>query len=238
VAERAIPGAIAVGVDRSGDRLVRARAEGVAAPLVRADLLDLPTRTGAFDAVLCSEVLEHLDNDRAALAELRRVLRPGGRLVVTVPHADYPFTWDPVNRTLERAGRQPIRSGPIVGIWTNHLRLYRPGDLRERLRTAGFVVDEIDEQTHHALPFTHFLLYGVGRVLVERRLLPSATRRSASRYQPGAGAPRRESVAVGLVRRVLRRIDGRNDHLPQGTRSFVSLVAAAHVPVAAGDRPR
>ncbi|HEV7759908.1 MAG TPA: glycosyltransferase [Acidimicrobiales bacterium] len=242
VAERAAPGATAVGVDRSAERLGRARAEGVAAPVARADLLDLPVPGGAFDAVLCSEVLEHLDDDRVALVELRRVLRPGGRLVVTVPHADYPFAWDPINRTLERLGRRPIRRGPVVGIWTDHVRLYRPADLRERLRTAGFVVDEVDEQTHHALPFTHLLLYGLGRALVERRMLPAAARRAASRYQPGpeavAGDGRRhDSVAVGLVRRVLHRADRRNDHLPPGTRSFVSLVAAAHVPVADRDLP-
>jgi glycosyltransferase involved in cell wall biosynthesis/SAM-dependent methyltransferase len=242
VAERAAPGATAVGVDRSAERLGRARAEGVAAPVARADLVDLPTPTGAFDAVLCSEVLEHLDDDRAALVELRRVLRPGGRLVVTVPHADYPFAWDPINRTLERLGRRPIRRGPIVGIWTDHVRLYRPADLRERLGTAGFVVDEVDEQTHHALPFTHLLLYGLGRALVERRLLPAAARRAASRYRPGPEAiagegRRRNSVAVGLVRGLLLRVDRRNHHLPPGTRSFVSLVAAAHVPVADRDLP-
>lgn len=233
VAERAAPGAVAVGVDRSRERLGRAAAEGVTAPLAQADLHDLPVRAGTVDAVLCSEVLEHLADDRRALHELRRVLRPGGRLVVTVPHADYPFAWDPVNRVLEWAGRRPITRGPIVGIWTDHVRLYRPGELRERLTGAGFVVDELDEQTHHALPFNHFLLYGVGRVLVERRLLPPGARRAASRYQPtGAGGAGGEggSVAIGLVRRLAQRVDRRNDHLPPGTTTFVSLVASAHVP--------
>lgn len=228
VAERAARGAAAVGVDRSAERLTRAAAEGVTSPLSQADLHDLPVRTGAFDAALCSEVLEHLDDDRRALRELRRVLRPGGRLVVTVPHADYPVAWDPVNRALERAGRAPIRRGPYVGIWTNHLRLYRPADLQARLEEAGFVVDEVESQTHHALPFTHFLLYGVGRVLVERRLLPAGARQAASRYQ-GPGSPGR-SGAIGVVRRVLARVDRRNDHLPPGTRTFVSLVASAHAP--------
>ncbi|MEO0786120.1 MAG: class I SAM-dependent methyltransferase, partial [Pseudomonadota bacterium] len=41
----------------------------------------------AFDAVICSEVLEHLPDYDAALAEIRRVLKPDGRLCITVPHA-------------------------------------------------------------------------------------------------------------------------------------------------------
>lgn len=227
VAERAAPGAAAVGVDRDAERLARAAAAGVTSPLALGDLGDLPIRAGAFDAVLCSEVLEHLDDDGRALDELQRVLRPGGRLVVTVPHAAYPLAWDPVNWLLERLGRAPIRSGPLVGIWTNHVRLYRPEELRQRLSAAGFVVDEVEEQTHHALPFTHFLLYGIGRPLVERGLLPERARRSAGRYQDGDD---RGSGAVDLVRRLLRRVDRRNDQLPAGTRSFVSLVASAHVP--------
>ncbi|HMG44802.1 MAG TPA: glycosyltransferase [Acidimicrobiales bacterium] len=219
VAERAEPGALAVGVDRSVERLGRAVATGVESPLARADLRDLPLRTGAFDAVLCSEVLEHLDDDLGALRELHRVLRPGGRLVVTVPHADFPLAWDPINRLLERLGRRPITSGPIVGIWTNHVRLYRPDHLRARLVDAGFVVDEVEEQTHHALPFTHLLLYGVGRVLVERGVLSG-----------GAGGRSVGGRAVGLVRTILARVDRRNEHLPPDTRTFVSLVAAVHVP--------
>ena len=219
VAEQAQPGVVALGVDRSVERLGRAEAAGVESPLAQADLLDLPLRTGALDAVLCSEVLEHIDDDRGALLELRRVLRPGGRLVVTVPHADYPFAWDPINRVLERLGRRPITSGPIVGIWTNHVRLYRPDDLRSRLAEAGFVVDEVEEQTHHALPFTHLLLYGVGRALVERGVLSG-----------GAGGRSVGGRAVGLVRGALARVDRRNDHLPSDTRTFVSLVASVHVP--------
>ena len=47
--------------------------------------LRLPFPDGAFDRVIASEVLEHIPDDRAAIAELARVLRPGGTLAVTVP---------------------------------------------------------------------------------------------------------------------------------------------------------
>ena len=57
--------------------------EGGVGAGVRGDALRLPFPDGAFDKVICAEVLEHLDDDSAAMAELARVLRPGGMLAVT-----------------------------------------------------------------------------------------------------------------------------------------------------------
>jgi SAM-dependent methyltransferase len=51
----------------------------------RADVARLPFKDGAFDAVVCSEVLEHIPDSRKAVRELVRVLKPGGELVVSVP---------------------------------------------------------------------------------------------------------------------------------------------------------
>ena len=45
----------------------------------------LPFAAGAFDTVLCSEVIEHITDDRQAVSELSRVLKPGGRLIISVP---------------------------------------------------------------------------------------------------------------------------------------------------------
>ncbi len=53
--------------------------------LCAADARDLPCADGAFDLVICSEVLEHVREDRRAVAEITRVLRPGGVLAVSVP---------------------------------------------------------------------------------------------------------------------------------------------------------
>lgn len=55
--------------------------------LLAGDALRLPFADGAFDAVICSEVLEHIPDYRAAIAEIARVLRPGGRLCVSVPRS-------------------------------------------------------------------------------------------------------------------------------------------------------
>ena len=51
----------------------------------------LPFQTGTFDLILSHEVLEHVQDDRKAVAEMARVLRPGGRMVIFVPNRGYPF---------------------------------------------------------------------------------------------------------------------------------------------------
>jgi ubiquinone/menaquinone biosynthesis C-methylase UbiE len=72
------------------DMLAALRAEGEAAPpasatALSADATRLPFPDGAFDAVIAAEILEHIPDDAAAMAEIARVLRPGGTVAVTVP---------------------------------------------------------------------------------------------------------------------------------------------------------
>jgi ubiquinone/menaquinone biosynthesis C-methylase UbiE len=94
---------------------------------LRGDIQRLPFPDGAFDCVIASEVLEHLPDDRGALAELTRVLRPGGILAVSVP-----------------------RTGPEALCWAlsrqyrntpgGHVRIYRRRPLRRMVARAGFRV--------------------------------------------------------------------------------------------------
>lgn len=58
---------------------------------LRGTVLDLPFRDGYFDCVACTQVLEHLADDRRAAAELTRVLKPGGFLLITVPIPPAPW---------------------------------------------------------------------------------------------------------------------------------------------------
>lgn len=97
---------------------LRARGADGANPVVRGDLQRLPLPDAAFDAAVCAEVLEHLDDDAAALAELARVLRPGGLLLVTVPAGPYRYDW--------------------TDRWAGHRRRYDAAALAARLREAGF----------------------------------------------------------------------------------------------------
>lgn len=88
----------------------------------------LPFGNDQFDCIVCIDVLEHLDGDQRFLAELRRVLRPGGRLIVTVPNGD-PKLW--ANRIKWRFGMTP----EIYG----HTRAgYTAAELTDSVKQAGF----------------------------------------------------------------------------------------------------
>lgn len=149
--------------------------------ITQASIYAQPYADNSFDGVILSEVLEHIDDEKGGLRELWRVLKPGGILAVTVPHANYPFWWDPINKTLETLFNRPIRSGTFAGIWANHVRLYTPDHLRNVVAEAGFLVEEERSFTHHSFPFIHNLVYGVGKPLLEAGALPKEMAKAADR---------------------------------------------------------
>lgn len=152
-------------------------------PLHNANLYHLPYASNTFDAVILSEILEHVDDDVAGLQEAYRVLKPGGIVAITVPNANYPFWWDPINKTLEALFGTHIQTGPLAGIWANHVRLYTMKELRESVLQAGFVIDEERSFTHYCFPFIHNLVYGLGKPLLESGALPAELARAADRTQ-------------------------------------------------------
>lgn len=88
-------GAHAYGVDISPPIVVRARAAFDAGPRALrgtvGDVRDLPFRDGSFDAVYSMGTIEHFDETERAVAEIARVLKPGGRAIVGVPNRHDPF---------------------------------------------------------------------------------------------------------------------------------------------------
>lgn len=145
------------------------------------NIYQMPYADNTFDAVILSEVLEHLEDDKQALAEAYRVLKPNGVLAVTVPHANYPFLWDPINKTLETLFNRHIQHGVFAGIWANHVRLYQPEQLREAVLSAGFMIEDERAFTHHCFPFIHNLVYGIGMPLLESGALPSSIETASNR---------------------------------------------------------
>lgn len=143
--------------------------------LHRANIYHMPYPSGSFDAVILSEVLEHIDDDARGLNEAFRVLKPGGVLAVTVPHANYPFWWDPINKTLETLFNRHIQRGIFAGIWANHVRLYEPRQFRRVVESAGFQIEDERSFTHYCFPFIHNLVYGIGMPLLESGLLSRFT---------------------------------------------------------------
>jgi SAM-dependent methyltransferase len=149
--------------------------------ITQASIYEQPYRTGGFDGVILSEVLEHIDDEVRGLREILRVLKPGGVVAITVPNANYPFWWDPINKTLETLFKRPIRSGPLAGIWANHVRLYTAERLRQVVAQAGFIIEEERAFTHHSFPFIHNLVYGLGKPLLEAGALPENMAKAADR---------------------------------------------------------
>jgi SAM-dependent methyltransferase len=215
------------GLDEEPARLEFAEQHGIRANFVVGDVQALPFADESFDRVLMSEVLEHLPDDRAALHEARRVLRPGGILAISVPHARYPFWWDPINATWTALGGRPIRSGPIAGIWSNHERLYMPSQLDALVRETGFEVEALVEATHYSVPFIHFLVYGIGKPLIEKNLVPQNMLSTTDRF---SGLENRGSRAnpFNAIRSLFRLVDRLNDR-PGGVRrrTFVNVLVKA-----------
>lgn len=149
--------------------------------LNHADIYALPYADNTFDAAILSEVLEHLERDVDGLQEVYRVLKPGGVVAITVPNANYPFLWDPINKSLETLFGVHIQHGPLAGIWANHVRLYTREQLRASVRAAGFNIEEERAFTHYSFPFIHNLVYGLGKPLLESGLMPQTLANAADR---------------------------------------------------------
>jgi SAM-dependent methyltransferase len=107
--------------------------------VLRGDATMLPFADSSFDVVITSEVLEHIQDDVAAIAEMVRVLKPGGHFAATVP------AWFPekINWMLSDEYHAPKSEG-------GHVRIYSATELSAKLRTAG-----LDLQGHHRAHALH-----------------------------------------------------------------------------------
>jgi SAM-dependent methyltransferase len=121
-----------------GGMFAAMRAEGEAAPpagaaALSADVTRLPFPDDSFDAVIAAEILEHIPDDTAALAEIARVLRPGGSVAVTVP------AWLP-----ERICW--ALSADYHNVPGGHVRIFTRAELTAKLTAAGLT----QVGAHHA----------------------------------------------------------------------------------------
>ena len=133
------------------------------ADFIVADAQHLPFRDDAFDRVLCTEVLEHIPDDKAGIRELYRVAKPGADVAVSVP-----------------------RYWPERIFWTlsweywhtpgGHVRMYRPGQMARYLEEHGFDLHSI--RYRHAFQAIYWFLRCTFGKDNERRFLP----RSMSRF--------------------------------------------------------
>lgn len=197
--------------------------------LANGSLYAIPAPDNVFDKVILSEVLEHVPDEQRALSEIFRVLKPGGLLAITVPNANYPFWWDPINKTLETLFSTHIQNGLLAGIWANHERLYTREQLHRVVAHAGF--DIVDERsfTHYSFPFIHNIVYGFGKTVLEAGLLPRSLAEAADRHnlEPQSGS-RVNPVIIGL--RIFEWFDRRNIMNEPAERSTVNLCVLVRKP--------
>ncbi len=98
-----------------------------------------PYADESFDVVLFSELIEHLGvNPVRSLAEIHRVLRPGGIAVVTTPNA---FSLERFSTFLRGGSQMVDRYSPLFGYGARHNREYNPHELRELIEGTGFAVE-------------------------------------------------------------------------------------------------
>ncbi|MBV9336490.1 MAG: class I SAM-dependent methyltransferase [Solirubrobacterales bacterium] len=111
------PDAALIGVDMIAAGLRKAHGAVPEARLLQADVCDLPLEDESLDAVVSANLLEHVPDDRRALREIARALKPGGSAALVVPAG--PRTFDYYDRFL------------------GHERRYARGELSEKCRAAG-----------------------------------------------------------------------------------------------------
>jgi ubiquinone/menaquinone biosynthesis C-methylase UbiE len=119
--------------------------------LCAADAMKLPFRDCAFDVVVSLDILEHLPDDEAALQEFQRVLKPGGRVIATVPA--YKSLW----------------SGHDVALM--HFRRYVSREVRERFTRARLKIEKLS----YAMTFLYPVAWFVRKLGGLRKSEPKAS---------------------------------------------------------------
>jgi SAM-dependent methyltransferase len=151
--KRLDPANTVIGIDWSAMALAQARARGLL--VVQGGIDGLPLPDASVDVVIMSELIEHLVDTDAAAEEARRVLRPGGTLLMSTPNL---AAW--YNRGLVGLGIQPVFSEvSLKGIYgrpgqevVGHLRLFTRRALEEFLTARGFACERVCGAPYYDVP--------------------------------------------------------------------------------------
>lgn len=116
--------------------------------ILKMDATQLPFESNSFDVVICSHVLEHIPDDKAAMKEFYRVLRPGGWGIMQVPIAvDLLETYE--DWTIKTPEERKVAFGQI-----DHVRIYGQ-DYVDRLQKVGFKVEKFNLAKKYGLSEAH-----------------------------------------------------------------------------------
>ena len=137
-----------IGADFAPEALQFCVTRGVGADLTRADVRRLPFADASFDVVTAMDIIEHIDDDKAASCEIFRVLKPGGRLLVTVPA--FPSLWSEHDEAL------------------HHFRRYTAPRLKDLFQRVGLSVDKLSYTVTTLFPAI-WIFRQVSNLLPKRR---------------------------------------------------------------------
>lgn len=185
------------------------------------DVTSLPFPDKYFDSVIMSEVAEHLPDDLKGLSEVYRVIKPKGKLILTVPNWYYPFLWDPINWILQRMGTH-IKAGFFAGIWNQHVRLYKPNEIKNRVKEAGFKIKRAEVQTKWCLPFNHYII-NLGARILANKTLPENVINQANKFSE---KNQEKTGIVGAYLKIANSVDRLNTRPDKkvGTTIFVHAI--------------
>lgn len=187
--------------------------------LILGDAAKMPFKTAIFDRVVMSEVIEHVDDEKAALQEAKRVLKKGGILALTTCNIGYPFFWDPLSWVLQHFFGTHIKSGFFAGIWNQHDRLYEKSEIETLVKIAGFKIEESKNLTGYCLPFNHYIVNFIAKLFYSHKL-PKNLSQGMNKFQNN-----KQPIFVRGAFFLVNLWDKVNDLLP--VRSGVSIFVKA-----------
>ena len=180
-----LPGAMLVGADLVEQGLHKAHAQVPDAMLMLADVTDLPFGDSTVNAIVSANVLEHVPDDRAALAEIKRVLVPGGRAAMVVPAGPHLYDY--------------------YDAFLGHERRYRRGEVAAKARETGLAT--VADSFLGSLIYPAFWFVKKGNRVryrdTDRQRMETLVRRDIARTQKSRLAERAVRLEARLRRRGL-----------------------------------
>ena len=180
----------------------------------------LPFKPNYFDCVVATEVLEHLDDDKTAIKEIYRILKKRGKLIITVPYKNYPFTYDPINFILDRT----IKKHLPIGVWGfGHVRLYDKSRLR-KLLGKKFKIEKINTVLHSlvGIPENYYLINILQPLTKSDPLNKDAKKKDIETLK--RRALKKPSLPLRLIRNSIIRLD---EKLFKGSEYSLNLILKA-----------